>query len=197
MTSKRSMIGCAALACAAAAVHAQAMAPQADRSTLAPAVTAAQPVHTPAMQALRESAQRLRESIQQIARAPAGPERRVALDQARAALLRTQQAMLDLPPSDRAAGTVSSTAGYDASVKKLMAAADTLRDAIQEMAAQPAGPRRNQAIRDANRALLETQGAMANAYDVTAFPQHHASASVDVESMDCVRLRSMTACHPG
>src|SRR5205085_9634363 len=115
-------------------------------------------------------AQRLRESIQQLAQKPPGPEREVALKEARAALLRTQQAMVDVPPSERVVGTVSSTAGYDESVRKLMAAADGLRDAVQEMATQPAGARRNQAIRDANRALLDTQTAMANAYDLTAFP---------------------------
>jgi hypothetical protein len=58
-----------------------------------------------------------------------------------------------------------STTGYDESVRKLMKSADSLRHAIQQMAQQPAGDRRNEAIRDANRALLDTQAAMAAAYE--------------------------------
>ena len=165
---------CAVVAAAASMnVHAQATpATQPDQAL----VRSTQPVYTDAMQALRESAQKLRESIQVLAHKPPGPERAVALEQARAALLRTQQAMVDLPPSDRAIGTVSSTAGYDASVRKLMQASDSLRNAIQEMATQPPGPRRNEAIRVANRALLDTQSAMANAYDLTASPQQQRMA---------------------
>jgi hypothetical protein len=165
------MIGCAVLACATVAGSVQAAGTQSFAKTRDTQVLAVQPVYTQAMQALQDSAQRLRESIQQLAQKAPGPERQVALDRARAALLKTQQAMLDLPPSDRVVGTVSSTAEYDASVKKLMAAADSLRGSIQEMATQPAGPGRNQAVRDANRALLDTQAAMANAYDLTAFPR--------------------------
>jgi hypothetical protein len=46
-----------------------------------------------------------------------------------------------------------------------MKAADRLRQSVQAMAQQPAGERRNQAIFDANRALWDTQEAMASAYD--------------------------------
>jgi hypothetical protein len=45
-----------------------------------------------------------------------------------------------------------------------MSSADSLRHAIQEMAQQPAGERRNQAIEQANRALWDTQTAMVAAH---------------------------------
>ncbi|MBC5784067.1 hypothetical protein H8N03_14035 [Ramlibacter sp. USB13] len=187
--SKRTAIGCMVLAVVAGAANAQATnTPATPTGT----VIATQPVYTQSMRALQESAQRLRESIQALAQKPPGPERTVALDQARSALLRTQEAMVHLPPQDRVVGTMSSTADYDASVKKLMSAADSLRRAVQEMAAQPAGARRNQAIRDANRALLDTQVAMANAYDLTAFPAR--TATMGAAPMHCVQLEDMRAC---
>jgi hypothetical protein len=43
---------------------------------------------------------------------------------------------------------------------RLMQAAQRLREAIQAMATQPAGPHRNKAIKEANEALLETQQVM-------------------------------------
>lgn len=126
-------------------------------------VVSAQPVHTQSMQRLQEAADRLRQSIQALAQKPPGAERERAIASAHDALLRTQQAMMALPPELRSSGTVS-TAGYGESVKKLMASADSLRQAIQEMAQQPAGERRNQAIRDAHRALWDAQGAMVAAH---------------------------------
>lgn len=190
--SRTAWFGCVAVALAGTMATAQAQDRPASSGTRPPTVISAEPVYTPAMRALRESAQRLRESIQALAQKPPGPERKVALDEARSALLRTQQAMVDLPPSGRATGTVSSTSGYDASVRKLMQAADSLRDSIQEMATQPAGDRRNQAIRAANRALLDTQVAMANAYDLTAFGEP--AVTVGQKTMNCVRLEDMWAC---
>ncbi|MBC5785439.1 hypothetical protein H8N03_21000 [Ramlibacter sp. USB13] len=104
----------------------------------------------------------------------------------------------DLPPQHRSSGTVATTSGYDASVQALMAAADALRESIQAMAQQPAGPRRDQAIRNANRALLQTQVAMADAYDATAFPPSTrtmgAGAAVTVAPARCLRLPAMWAC---
>lgn len=156
------------------------------------AVTSVQPVRTESMQNLLQAAQLLRESIQALAQKPPGPEREAAINEAHQALLRTQQAMVTLPPELRSTGTMGSTAGYDTSVKKLMKAADALRESVQEMATQPAGPRRNAAIQTANRALLDTQVAMANAYG-TSHPQQTASnAAVNV--MECRRLGQMIAC---
>ena len=130
-------------------------------------VISRQPVYTQAMQELQRSAQRLRESIQALAQQQPGPERDQAIDKAREALLETQQAMVALPPELRTSGVVS-TEDYDDSVKKLMRSADSLRFSIQEMAQQPAGERRNRAIRQANQALWDTQVAMASAYQPQA-----------------------------
>jgi hypothetical protein len=121
-------------------------------------------VQTQSMQRLQQAADRLRESIQSLAQKQPGPGRDQALAEAHRALLRTQEAMVSLPPELRSSGSVS-ISGYDESVRKLMKSADSLRYAIQQMAQQPAGNRRDEAIRDANRALLDTQAAMALAYD--------------------------------
>lgn len=53
-----------------------------------------------------------------------------------------------------------SEAEYSRSMEQLQKAAQNLREAVQAMATQPAGPRRNEAMRQANDALLETQQAM-------------------------------------
>lgn len=126
-------------------------------------VKSVQPVHTQSMQRLQQAADRLRQSIQALAEKPPGPDRERAISEAQDALMRTQQAMMALPPELRSSGTVS-TAGYDASVRKLMASADSLRQSIQEMAQQPAGQGRDRAIRQAHRALWDTQAAMVAAY---------------------------------
>ncbi|HYD76495.1 beta/gamma crystallin domain-containing protein [Ramlibacter sp.] len=126
-------------------------------------VVSRQAIPTQAMQRLQDSADRLRQSIQALAQKPPGPERERAISNAHDALLRTQQAMMALPPDMRVAG-MTSTADYDKSVKQLMKSADSLRQSIQEMAQQPAGERRNEAIQQAHRALWETQAAMIDAY---------------------------------
>jgi hypothetical protein len=145
-----------------------------------------------AMRRLMDTTDNLRTAIQQLASRPPGPERDRALHEAQKALQVTQQAMLDLPPEYRPVAPTGGTAGYAGSVRNLMTAADTLRDSIHAMARQPAGSERNQAIRDANRALLETQAAMASAYDATAFPTH--SVSLGAGPAKCVQLGSMTGC---
>jgi hypothetical protein len=153
-------IGCASLAAGAQSSSGAASQPQSSGSGT---VISTQPQHTEAMQKLTQAAQRLRESIQAMAQKKTGPDRDAAMSKAQEALLDTQRAMVQLPPDMRSLGTVS-TVSYDESVKKLMKASDSLRESIQAMAQQPAGERRNQAIRQANEALLETQSAMAMAY---------------------------------
>lgn len=153
-------IGCASLAAGAQSSSGTGGQPPSSGSGT---VISTQPQHTEAMQKLTQAAQRLRESIQAMAQKKTGPDRDAAMSQAQEALLDTQRAMVQLPPEMRSLGTVS-TASYDESVKKLMKAADSLRESIQAMAQQPAGERRNAAIRQANEALLETQSAMAMAY---------------------------------
>ncbi|WP_332813894.1 beta/gamma crystallin domain-containing protein [Ramlibacter sp.] len=141
------------------------------------AVIGTQPVYTPSMQHLQASADRLRQAIEALAGRPPGPDREAAIAKAHEALLETQQAMLSLPPELRSSGTVSA-GDYDAAVTRLMQTADQLRQAVQAMAQQPAGERRNQAIRQANRALLDTQVAMAHAYQ----PGTSGTASMGVPS---------------
>jgi hypothetical protein len=114
------------------------------------------------MDELRRAAQRLRESIQSLAQQPAGPQREVALKSAREALWDTQQAMADLPPELRIARSTPSgvAPNYAESMRDLQAAADRLYDAIHAMVRQPAGERRNDAVRQADEALRDTQTAM-------------------------------------
>lgn len=115
------------------------------------------------MEKLKQSAQRLRESIQAMAQRKPGPDRDRAIAEAHEALLETQRAMVALPPELRGTGAVR-TADYDQSVRKLMKAADSLRESIQAMAQQPPGQGRNRAIEQAHQALWDTQNAMLSAY---------------------------------
>ncbi len=194
------------LGMAAGAAQAQSFAPGPAGST--ESVTIVQPAGGPAMHKLATSAQRLRDAIQLMSEKPAGPERDTAIARAQSALRATEQAMADLPPAPQATGPVRNTAGYDTSVRALMAAADALRDSIHAMAARPAGAGRNQAIREANRALLRTQVAMADAYDATTYPEGAnvlgAGQAVPpgtrtvtvVRGTDCVKLGTMWGCRP-
>jgi hypothetical protein len=64
--------------------------------------------------------------------------------------------------SATASGNVVSTSpDYSKSMETLTHAAQKLREAIQAMADEPAGERRNRAIEEANEALFETHRAMA------------------------------------
>jgi hypothetical protein len=139
------------------------------------AVLSARPIRTEAMVNLQRAAQRLRESIQSLAREPVGPGRDQALSAARDALYDTQQAMIRLPPEYRTSGIVISNVPIlrtspaqnwtlDDAMKELQLAADRLRQSIQAMASQPAGQRRNDAIKQAHQALFQTHQAMAMAY---------------------------------
>lgn len=119
-------------------------------------------VTSASMQKLQQSAQHLRESIQALARKPPGPDRDRAIADAHEALRETQRAMTALPPELR--GTNTGPGGYGESVNRLMQAADSLRKSIQEMAQQPPGERRDRAIAEAHKALLDTQAAMLGAY---------------------------------
>lgn len=165
----RSVIaGALPLAFAVAMPQATLAAPVSPAGTTA--AVASQPARSDSMQELQRSAQRLRQAIQALAQKKPGPERDRAIDQAHEALLETQRAMASLPPELRSTGgaATASTADYDASVTRLMKAADSLRHSIQEMAQQPAGERRNRAIEQANKALRDTQAAMVHAYQPTS-----------------------------
>lgn len=163
MQLKKKTVLALVAACAVAGGAASAQSGSEQASAPDGMVVSRQAIPTQAMQRLQESADRLRQSIQALAQKPPGPDRERAISNAHDALLRTQQAMMALPPDMRVAG-MASTADYDASVKQLMQSADSLRQSIQEMAQQPAGEGRNQAIQAAHRALWETQAAMIDAY---------------------------------
>jgi sporulation protein YlmC with PRC-barrel domain len=62
--------------------------------------------------------------------------------------------------SGQASAAVSSSPEYTASMKRLQSSAQKLRESIQAMAQQPAGERRNQAIKEAQQALYDTNQAM-------------------------------------
>lgn len=117
-----------------------------------------------AMKKLQESAQRLRESLQAMAQKKAGPDRDRAMEQAHQALFETQRAMTALPPDLRGSAAVP-PGNYDQAVKKLMGAADSLRDSIIAISEQPAGESRDRAVERAQQALWETRLALVSAYD--------------------------------
>lgn len=150
----------------AGAQTAQPQAPAGASATGQGTVMRTEPMHTQSMEKLTQASQRLRESIQALAQKPPGKDREAAIEAAQTALLETQQAMMTLPPEMRSWGTAS-TVSYDESVKKMMKAADALRESVQAMAQRPAGPERSAAIREAHEALLETQSAMVAAHSAT------------------------------
>jgi hypothetical protein len=156
-------------------------------STVAPAATHAQQgpevrpppakydklTPTP-MNELNASAQRLRDAVQEMAQQPAGPRRNDAIRDANKALAEVKQAMASLPEADRnargyAVGSPSSSVGsgstgskdYSKSMKALLDAAQRLRDSVHVMASEPAGSGRNNAIHEVDRALFDTEQAMA------------------------------------
>ncbi|HEX6321201.1 MAG TPA: hypothetical protein VFZ84_20230 [Burkholderiales bacterium] len=149
-------VAIAAVAALLVAGGAAAQAPQGQAGPASAGATA--PNYGESMTRLQQAAQKLREAVQAMAQQPAGPRRNAAADEARQAILETQSAMIQLPPELR---TSSGTGpNYTASMARLQEAAQRLREAVQAMAGQPAGPGRNQAMRQANQALFDTQQAM-------------------------------------
>lgn len=144
----------------------------AAQTTAAPAqVLSARPIYSESMVDLQRAAQHLRETIQSLAQRAPGAERDQAMRDARRALEDTRIAMVRLPAEYRVDGVVVSNVPiaraqpaqnrtFDGSMNELQLAADRLRQSIQAMADQPAGARRNQAIKEANDALIATQEAM-------------------------------------
>jgi sporulation protein YlmC with PRC-barrel domain len=147
-------------------------------------VVTTSPEYTASMKRLQESAQKLRESIQAMAQHPPGERRDQAMKEARQALYDTHQAMIQLPPRMRSneppstvagatgktgssgagsAGTASSMsdAEYSRSMERLQKSAQEVREAIQAMAQQPQGQRRDQAIMEAHEALMDLNQSMA------------------------------------
>jgi hypothetical protein len=119
-----------------------------------------------------------------MAQQPPGERRNQAIKEAHQALYDTNQAMIQLPPQMRSkdppsadkgatgktgssgaggtAGTSSSMsdAEYSRSMEKLQKSAQELREAIQAMAQQPQGQRRDEAIMEAHDALFDLNQSM-------------------------------------
>lgn len=123
-------------------------------------VTSTSPNYSHSMQELMRAAQRLRESMQILAQQPQGTARDTALRASREALYETQQAMMQLPPHLRQAQGGAAARSDAEAMQHLQRATERLYSAVHAMANQPAGPRRNAAIREANEALFESEYAM-------------------------------------
>lgn len=154
------------------------------------------------MEDLQLAAQRLRGSIQALAQEEPGPQRRHALRATREALYDAQRAMIQLPPELRQAppgvgdavqpSAVKAGAGQDnvrpsyaEAMAQLQRSGDRLRDAVQDMSHEPAGPRRNRAMQDATTALLDAQQAMvwqADATYASSEPGHAARGATSSKS---------------
>lgn len=126
--------------------------------------------YSESMRRLREAAQKLRDATHAMADLPAGPRRSEAIRQTTEALAETQSAMLQLPFEAWYANP--SAPDYQKSMDRLKQAAQKLRDATHAMAAREASDDINQAIKQTNEALLETQRAM-----VDLIPDVQASTS--------------------
>ncbi len=107
---------------------------------------------------LEAAAQRLRDAVHVMAQAPAGSQRNEAIKQANRTLLEVQNAIAALPPSVvMAAGNEGH---YKQATDKLEMAAQRLRDAAHALAKEPVGAQRADAMRDINKALIDTQQVM-------------------------------------
>lgn len=80
------------------------------------------------------------------------------------AIVQAQANESSMSNAHRAQATAPSRS-QTAAVHELQRAAQRLRDAIQAMAQQPVGPQRDYAMREANKALIDTQTAMTWMYD--------------------------------
>ena len=144
-------------------------------NTPAPAATTSQPEvqgpsadYNQALERLHKAAQGLRDSIQALAQKQPGPQRTVAIAMAHNALNATNQAMAQLPPEMRrdpapatgSTGPVGSQPDDPQAVEALQKAAEQLRKSVQAMADEPAGERRDAAVKAAHQALYDTNQEM-------------------------------------
>jgi hypothetical protein len=87
-------------------------------------------------------------------------------------LMEVNEAMANLPPDMLTAQADESK--YKQSIDRLQQAAQRLRDATHALAADPYSTRRNETIKDINRALVDTQQVMV---DVPLSAWNHSQAS--------------------
>ena len=109
---------------------------------------------------LQTAAQRLRDAVHALAKAPPGPQRNQAINDGNRALMEVNIAMANLPPDLLTAQADESS--YQKSIDRLEAAAQKLRDTTHALAADPNSQRRNETIKEVNKALRETQQVMAD-----------------------------------
>jgi len=126
------------------------------------------------LERLLKAAQGLRGAIQGLAQKQPGAQRTVAIAMAHQALNLTNQAMSQLPPEMRAdptpasnpisgsgsTGSVGSQPDSPQSMEALQKAAEQLLKSVQAMVDEPAGERRDAAVKAAHQALYDTNQAM-------------------------------------
>jgi hypothetical protein len=121
--------------------------------------------YSPELERLLKAAQGLRSSIQTLAQKQPGPQRTVAIAMTHQALNLTNQAMSQLALEMRAdptsaTGSIGSQLDNPQSMEALQKAAEQLVKSAQAMADEPAGERRNAAVKAAQQALKDTNQAM-------------------------------------
>jgi hypothetical protein len=140
-------------------------------NTTAPAPAVATPKsdvqsgYSPELERLLKASQGLRSSIQTLAQKQPGPQRTVAIAMTHQALNLTNQAMSQLTPEMRAdptptTGSIGSQLDNPQSMEALQKAAEQLVKSAQAMADEPAGERRNAAVKAVQQALKDTNQAM-------------------------------------
>jgi len=130
----------------------------ADQRVASAAATSSTRPDAKPIEDLQLAAQRMRDAIHAMAQAPAGAKRSQAIKDANRALAEVQAAMANLPPELLTAA--ASESNYKQSIDRLQFAGDRLRDAAHALAEDPYSKRRNETIKDINKALLETQQVM-------------------------------------
>lgn len=140
-----------------------------NKTASAPAVATSQSDaksgYSPELERLLKAAQGLRGAIQGLAQKPPGSQRTVAIAMAHQALNLTNQAMSQLPPEMRAdpapaTGPIGSQPDNPQSMEALQKAAEQLLKSVQAMVDEPAGERRDAAVKAAHQALKDTNQAM-------------------------------------
>ena len=157
---KRTMLSLvtAGLALSSPFVIAQSQSTALQARNSAVGVKAASATDAKAIEDLQAAAQRLRDAAHALAQAPAGPQRNQAIKDTNRTLMEVNEAMANLPPDLLTAQSDESK--YRQSLDRLEQAAQRLRDATHALAVAPVSQRRNETIKDVNRALADTQQVM-------------------------------------
>jgi hypothetical protein len=140
-----------------------------DKTALTPAIATpqsdAQSGYSPELERLLKASQGLRGSIQGLAQKQPGSQRTVAIAMAHQALNLTNQAMSQLPSEMRtdpapATGSIGLQPDTPQAMEALQKAAEQLLKSVHAMVDEPAGERRDAAVKAAHQALYDTNQAM-------------------------------------